>query len=109
MKSAAAESLDLRSKVVSFRISDSEYEIASEFCKNGGFRGMSMLARSAFLAYVPQSAGELEQPNPAVLRSELKVLHSELARLIKSLARLSEKVPSEITSSDVDAQIEEVA
>lgn len=109
MKSDMPGNVDLRTKVVSFRVSDSEYEIASEFCKNGGFRGMSMLARSAFLAYVPQAAGEAEHPKAEVLQSELKVLHSELARLINSLSRISGGIPSEPSPSEINLQTEETA
>jgi hypothetical protein len=94
MKTDFSSSFDPRNKVVSFRLSDSEYELASDFCKSGGFRGMSMLARSAFLAYLPQPGtdGQVKDEDPAVLQAELRTLHSELARLIASLSRIREQI-----------------
>jgi hypothetical protein len=89
MKTDLSPSFDPRNKVVSFRLSDNEYEFASDFCKASGFRGMSMLARSAFLAYLPQTGERpLHQDDPAMLQVELKTLHSELARLIASLSKI---------------------
>ena len=95
MKSEFAPSFDARNKVVSFRLSDNEYEYATDFCKASGFRGMSMLARSAFLAYLPQSSDGRVQDDPAMLQAELKTLHSELARLIASLSKISEHIVPE--------------
>jgi hypothetical protein len=96
MKTDLSSSFDPRNKVVSFRLSDSEYELASQFCKATGFRGMSMLARSAFLAYVPQSAEQTpHHDDPAVLQTELRTLHSELARLIASLSKIREHMRPE--------------
>jgi hypothetical protein len=107
MKTDLSPSFDPRNKVVSFRLSDNEYEFASDFCKASGFRGMSMLARSAFLAYLPQTADRaLHQEDPGMLQVELKTLHTELARLIASLSKIqghlaqdgqaSETVPAEL-------------
>jgi hypothetical protein len=97
MKTDLSSSFDPRNKVVSFRLSDSEYELASDFCKSGGFRGMSMLARSAFLAYLPQSGdnGQLKEEGPAMLQVELRNVHSELARLIASLSKIREQIRPE--------------
>ena len=54
---------------------------------------MSMLARSAFLAYLPEgSEDRAHQEDPHVLRAELRTLHSELARLIASLSRIREHI-----------------
>jgi hypothetical protein len=96
MKTDISPTFDPRNKVVSFRLSDNEYELASDFCKASGFRGMSMLARSAFLAYLPQSPGQYVcQDDPTMLQAELKVLHSELARLIASLSKIREHIAIE--------------
>jgi hypothetical protein len=86
-----ASAFDPRNKVVSFRLSDGEYAMAQEFCKAGGFRGMSMLARSAFLAYLPANSDGLSE-DPTVLRSELRSLHLELSRLISSLSRIRQQL-----------------
>jgi hypothetical protein len=96
MKTDLSSTFDTRNKVVSFRLSDSEYAVASDFCKASGFRGMSMLARSAFLAYLPDSANRgNHQDDPALLQTELKALHSEVARLIASLSRIREHITPE--------------
>lgn len=110
MKTHLSSSFDPRNKVVSFRLSDSEYELASDFCKASGFRGMSMLARSAFLAYVPHSADEHpHQDDAAVLQSELKSLHSELARLIASLSKIREHIRPDERGNDLALSAENVA
>ncbi len=106
MKSDLSPSFDPRNKVVSFRLSDNEYEFANDFCKASGYRGMSMLARSAFLAYLPQAAERRNQSDPIMLQAELKTLHSELARLIASLSKISnhitppEQLPEAAMSAD---------
>ena len=110
MKSDLSSSFDPRNKVVSFRLSDSEYEFASDFCKASGFRGMSMLARSAFLAYLPESASQYPQhDDPAVLQSELKTLHAELARLIASLSKIREHIRPEERPVELVMTAENVA
>lgn len=110
MKTDMSPSFDARNKVVSFRLSDNEYEFASDFCKSSGFRGMSMLARSAFLAYLPQSAnGETQQDDPTILQSELKSLHSELARLIASLSKIREHIAPDEQRSEMVMQADNVA
>jgi hypothetical protein len=102
MKTDIAPSFDPRNKVVSFRLSDNEYEFASDFCKASGFRGMSMLARSAFLAYLPQTAEKHNhQDDPAILQAELRTLHSELARLIASLSKIREHIVTEDRPEEV--------
>gem|GEM_PF-4593637 len=96
--------------MVSFRLSDSEYELASDFCKASGFRGMSMLARSAFLAYVPQSEEQTShQDDPAMLQAELRTLHSELARLIASLTKIREHITPEERSGGLSLATGNVA
>jgi hypothetical protein len=106
MKTDLSSSFDPRNKVVSFRLSDREYELASDFCKSSGFRGMSMLARSAFLAFLPQEADQngehpMHNDDPSVLQSELKVLHSELARLIASLSKIREHIRPDGRSTEL--------
>jgi hypothetical protein len=109
MKTDLSSSFDPRNKVVSFRLSDSEYDFASDFCRASGFRGMSMLARSAFLAYLPQSSNQSAPPDdPAILQSELKTLHAELARLIASLSKIREHIRPE-ERGDVALTAEHVA
>ena len=110
MKTDLSSSFDPRNKVVSFRLSDNEYEFASDFCKSSGFRGMSMLARSAFLAYLPQNADRpMHQDDPAVLQNELKTLHAELARLIASLSKIREHIIPDERPSEVAMTADNVA
>jgi hypothetical protein len=110
MKTDLSPSFDPRNKVVSFRLSDNEYEFASDFCKASGFRGMSMLARSAFLAYLPQSTDRHTGPDdPALLQAELKTLHSELARLIASLSKISQHIAPEERPDELTLAADNVA
>ena len=110
MKTDLSSSFDPRNKVVSFRLSDNEYEFANDFCKASGFRGMSMLARSAFLAYLPQSAEHgAHQDDPAILQAELKTLHSELARLIASLGKIREHIAPEERPAELMLAADNVA
>jgi hypothetical protein len=103
MKTDFSPGFDPRNKVVSFRLSDNEYEFASDFCKASGFRGMSMLARSAFLAYLPASSERnAHQDDPAILQAELKTLHSELARLIASLGKIREHIATQERPSELE-------
>jgi hypothetical protein len=110
MKTDLSPTFDPRNKVVSFRLSDNEYELASDFCKASGFRGMSMLARSAFLAYIP-SAGDshIHQDDPTMLQAELKTLHSELARLIASLSKIREHIAIEERPAELAMTVESVS
>jgi len=110
MKTELSHSFDPRNKVVSFRLSDNEYEFASDFCKASGFRGMSMLARSAFLAYLPQTIGqEVQQDDPALLQAELKTLYSELARLIASLSKIREHIAVEQRPAELAMAADNIA
>ena len=110
MKTELSHSFDPRNKVVSFRLSDNEYEFASDFCKASGFRGMSMLARSAFLAYIPQSTEHnVHQDDPAMLQAELKTLYSELARLIASLSKIREHIATDERPSELALAADNVA
>jgi hypothetical protein len=110
MKTELSHSFDPRNKVVSFRLSDNEYEFASDFCKASGFRGMSMLARSAFLAYLPQASEHtVHQDDPAMLQAELKTLYSELARLIASLSKIREHIATDERPAELALTADNVA
>jgi hypothetical protein len=103
MKADLSPGLDPRNKVVSFRLSDGEYELAQDFCKASGYRGMSMLARSAFLAYMPDKADGNFEDDPILLQAELKSLHMELAKLIASLSKIRQHLASENQNSEHSA------
>jgi hypothetical protein len=85
-------SFDSRSKVISFRLSDSEYAVAQELCKAYGYRGMSVLARSALLSFKPlsESAMDSDAQTPEYLQARLRCLVLELSQLIASLSDLRE-------------------
>jgi hypothetical protein len=92
---------DSRSKVVSFRISDAEYESAMALCRTYGYRGLSGLARSAFLAFRPRAEVAAQKnnaltQNPGIEHYQLRTLLAELNHLISSLQRgIQETVPDE--------------
>lgn len=110
MKNDSPSNFDPRNRVISFRLSDQEYEFASDFCKASGFRGMSMLARSAFLAFLPQRIDpKVNQEDPAVLQAELRTLHSELARLIDSFSKFKENIAVENRPHDLAMTADQVA
>jgi hypothetical protein len=70
-------------KMVSFRLSSAEYEAALAACRAHGFRSMSMLARSAFLAFSPgQNSQSLPYDIELIeIRQRLEYLTGELNRL----------------------------
>jgi hypothetical protein len=103
MKADLTSNFDPRNKVISFRLSDGEYAMAQEFCKASGFRGMSMLARSAFLAYMPANPEGFSE-DPAALRSELRSLHLELSRLISSLSRIRQQLLPESSAPETTTE-----
>ncbi len=70
---------------------------------------MSMLARAAFLAYLPHSSGESHPANPAMLQSELEILHSEVAHLINSLSRFQGHFKLDETSAESSFEEEKMA
>jgi hypothetical protein len=89
---------DSRSKVVSFRISDAEYESAMALCRTYGYRGLSGLARSAFLAFRPRAeiASQKADPliqQPGIEHYQLGTLLTELSHLIASLQGIQETLP----------------
>jgi hypothetical protein len=70
-------------KMVSFRLSSAEYEAALATCRAHGFRSLSMLARSAFLAFSPaQSAQSVSYDKELMeIRQRIEYLTGELNRL----------------------------
>ena len=92
VNTALSTSIDSRNKVVSFRLSDSEYALAQELCKACGYRGMSVLARSALLSFKPlnDTASDSETQTPEFLQARLRCLVLELSQLIASLSDLRE-------------------
>jgi len=69
-------------KMVSFRLSSAEYEAASAACRAHGFRSMSMLARSAFLAFSPGQNTQIPYDKELTeIRQRLEFLTDELNRL----------------------------
>lgn len=83
---------DSRSKVVSFRLSGSEYAVAQELCKACGYRGMSVWARSAVLSFRPlsEAASDSDAQSYDSLQARLRCLMLELSQLIASLSDLRE-------------------
>jgi hypothetical protein len=89
---------DSRSKVVSFRISDAEYESALALCRTYGYRGLSGLARSAFLAFRPRAEITAQKfdpftQHPGLEQYQLRTLLTELNHLIASLQSIQEALP----------------
>lgn len=79
--------LDRKSRMVSFRLSSTEYEAAVNTCRTQGFRSMSLYARSALLAfesspdpYIPRDAEMIE------IRRRLEFLTSEIQKIAMSSA-----------------------
>jgi hypothetical protein len=74
---------DRKSKIVSFRLSEAEYETVEEICRMKGFSSMAFFARSATLAF---SSGE-ELQNP--LELELLTIRHRLDALTAAFKTLS--------------------
>jgi hypothetical protein len=71
-----------KAKMVSFRLSSAEYEAALASCRAHGFRSMSLLARSAFLAFSPEQHSQISYENELTdIRRRLESVTVELNRL----------------------------
>jgi hypothetical protein len=77
-----------RSRVVSFRLSEEEYEGLLEICLSHGARSISDFARIATCRYLRGSAGDAPEP----LSSLVRELKTEVTRLDSELKRLADMV-----------------
>jgi hypothetical protein len=79
-----------KTKMVSFRLSSAEYEAALATCQAYGFKNMSRLARSAFLAFSPGQTSQGTYENElADIRQRVEYLTDELNRLAAVVAVLA--------------------
>jgi hypothetical protein len=79
-----------KTKMVSFRLSPTEYEAALATCRAHGFKNMSRLARSAFLAFSPGQNSQANYGNElADIRQRVQYLTDELNRLAAVVATLA--------------------
>jgi hypothetical protein len=79
--------LKRRARLVTFRLSNEEYEIMQQVCLSVGFRSISDFARSA----VTCRASVLSAPQ-RMLTEDLSTLSSELAALDESLKVMRERI-----------------
>jgi hypothetical protein len=72
-----------KERMVSFRLSRSEYEKAEALCRAYGFRSMSLLARSRFLGVLQAGEKELALgPDVAAIRERVHSIAEDLDRLL---------------------------
>jgi hypothetical protein len=88
-----------KSRMVSFRLSASEYAEAEAACRAHGYRSISLYARYAFLAFhsnAPRS--DAYEKQIADLRERIDTMAAEMIRLSSSLRGKEEK--SEVAAID---------
>jgi hypothetical protein len=73
---------DRKSKIVSFRLSEAEYEAIEEICRLNGFSSMAYFARSAILAF--SSGVQKHQP----LEEEIVDIRKRLDALMSAFREL---------------------
>ena len=76
--------LKRRSKMVSFRLSEQEYESLVALCSECGARSLSDLARDAMRRLVGGSNGGILAPE-----SEVRKLHGQMEELDREVRRLA--------------------
>jgi hypothetical protein len=79
-----------KARMVSFRLSSGEYEAALATCHAQGFKSMSRLAKTAFLAYSPGLQSEATHENGLTdIRQRIEYLTDELNRLAAVVAAIA--------------------
>ena len=74
--------MEPKSKMVSFRLSPTEYAEAEEACRAHGYRSLSMYARYAFLSFHPQpSRSGAYDEHLSELRQRIDTMAAELIRI----------------------------
>lgn len=73
---------DRKSKIVSFRLSEAEYEAVEQICRVNGFSSMAFFARSATLAF--GSGMEKQQP----MEEEIVKIRKRLDALMRAFNKL---------------------
>jgi hypothetical protein len=72
-------------RMVSFRVSSSEYARAYEICKANRYRSLSLFAKSALLAFSPSPAPDPYEPQIRQLQDRIESLTLELTRVLKHI------------------------
>jgi hypothetical protein len=87
---------DPKSKILSFRLSNAEYDAIEKASHLHGFRSMALFARSAVLAFQPTANTSPLEVNVVQLWGRLQVLASEVENLAARLGVvLDPEVPSQ--------------
>jgi hypothetical protein len=76
---------DPKNKTISFRLSDHEYALAEQICREQNFQSMSNFARCAVLAYS-------EHPPGTVDAAELESMKRRVDAVMKQIAELTKRV-----------------
>src|SRR3954463_3978496 len=74
-----------KNKTISFRLSDQEYTVAEQICREQSFESMSHFARCAVLAYN-------ENPPGTVDAAELTAMKRRVDAVMKQIAELTKRV-----------------
>ena len=75
-------------RMVSFRLSAAEYSSAEEVCRAQGYRSLSLFARSAIMAFIPNGQNNGHSPTLSLqeLRDRVEFLAAELQRLSECIS-----------------------
>lgn len=81
--------MELKCKIVSFRLSASEYSEAEQVCRAHGYSSLSLFARSAIMAFLSSPT------NARTHESEINELRERIDVIAAEVLRISEQIRNE--------------
>jgi hypothetical protein len=72
-----------KNKTISFRLSDQEYTVAEQICREQSFESMSHFARCAVLAYSENPPGTVDAAEMAAMKRRVDAVMKQIAELTK--------------------------
>ena len=75
-----------RCRIVSFRLSASEFAEAEQICRAHGYRSLSLFARSAIVAFLSTAS------DPGMQKTEINELRERIDLMAVELLRISEQI-----------------
>lgn len=72
-----------KNKTICFRLSDQEYTVAEQICREQSFESMSHFARCAVLAYTENPPGTVDAAELAGMKRRVEAVMKQIAELTK--------------------------
>jgi hypothetical protein len=87
-----------KNKTISFRLSDQEYTVAEQICREQSFESMSHFARCAVLAYSENPPGTVDAAELACMKRRVDVVMRQIDELTKCVRSDSPFEPEKQTN-----------